>query len=220
MPYTTVVAGTTITAAWGNANVRDQVITPFATAAARTSAVSSPVEGMVSWLSDQDRLDVYDGSAYRMLAHPPIYVVKSIDEALPSSLTVQNDDELLAAVQASATYEVELRLIYTAHGGAGTGQIKIQWSAPASATFDYSVIGPNIDTVPPGAMDVRTWSLASSPAVYGAGGAAVPTHLLMSGTLITSASAGTLQFQWAQANVDAIATTVKAKSRLRLQRTA
>jgi hypothetical protein len=52
VPYTTNVPGTTITAAYGNANIRDQVVTPFATAAARTSAVSSPVQGMLSYRND------------------------------------------------------------------------------------------------------------------------------------------------------------------------
>jgi hypothetical protein len=64
MPYTTVVTGTTITAAWSNANVRDQVVTPFASSAARTSAVTSPIEGMVSYLSDVNTLEVFDGASW------------------------------------------------------------------------------------------------------------------------------------------------------------
>lgn len=68
MPYTTNVPGTTITAAYGNANIRDQVVTPFAGTAARTSAVASPVDGMVSYLSDSPkRLEIYDGSTWRQL---------------------------------------------------------------------------------------------------------------------------------------------------------
>ena len=54
MPYTTVVAGTTITASWGNSNVRDQVVTPFATTGARDSAITSPVIGMVEYISSND----------------------------------------------------------------------------------------------------------------------------------------------------------------------
>ena len=54
MPYTTSVAGTVITAAWANANVRDQAVTPFASAAARNSAISSPVVGMVEYLATND----------------------------------------------------------------------------------------------------------------------------------------------------------------------
>lgn len=64
MPYTTVVAGTTITASWGNTNVRDQVVTPFANSSARSSAISSPVAGMVSYLTGTKQIEPYDGSAW------------------------------------------------------------------------------------------------------------------------------------------------------------
>jgi hypothetical protein len=64
MPYTTVVAGTVITASWGNANVRDQVVTPFATAATRTAQVTAPVEGMLSYLADNDAYECYWGGGW------------------------------------------------------------------------------------------------------------------------------------------------------------
>lgn len=67
MPYTTVVPSTTITSAWGNANVRDQVVTPFATAAARTSAVAAPVAGMLSFRSDSAWWDGYDGTNWQYM---------------------------------------------------------------------------------------------------------------------------------------------------------
>jgi len=51
MPYTTLVAGTTITAAWANTNVRDQTIGAFASTGARDSAITSPVAGMVQYLT-------------------------------------------------------------------------------------------------------------------------------------------------------------------------
>lgn len=40
-----------MTAAWANANVRDQVVTPFTNAAARTSGIATPVAGMMSTLT-------------------------------------------------------------------------------------------------------------------------------------------------------------------------
>lgn len=72
IPYTTVVPGTTITASWGNANVRDQVVTPFASASARTSAITSPVEGMFSYRSDDKVAEMYDGSTYVPIGWRPI----------------------------------------------------------------------------------------------------------------------------------------------------
>ena len=68
MPYTTLVAGTTITAAWANANVRDQGIPVFATAASRDSAVTSPIDGMHAFTADTNRLWVYSGAAWRPIA--------------------------------------------------------------------------------------------------------------------------------------------------------
>jgi hypothetical protein len=64
MPYTTLVSGTTITASWANTNVRDQAVTPFASAAARDSAITAPVNGMHCYLTDVDLTMVYDGTQW------------------------------------------------------------------------------------------------------------------------------------------------------------
>ena len=71
MPYTTLVAGTTITASWANANVRDQTIPVFASAASRDSAVTSPIEGMHAYTSDTNTLWFYTGTAWLFLKGPP-----------------------------------------------------------------------------------------------------------------------------------------------------
>jgi hypothetical protein len=68
MPYTTIVAGTYATASWANANVRDQVITTFATTTARDAAITAPVEGMVAYIGSNDSnegLYTYNGTAWR-----------------------------------------------------------------------------------------------------------------------------------------------------------
>jgi len=70
MPYTTVVAGTTITASWANTNVRDQVVSTFANSADRNSAIGSPTEGMLSFLTGTNRVDVYNAAGYSALVNP------------------------------------------------------------------------------------------------------------------------------------------------------
>jgi hypothetical protein len=70
MPYTTLGAGTTITAAWANTNVRDQVVSTFADSAARTTAIGSPSEGMISFLTGSNRADVYNSSTWSSLVNP------------------------------------------------------------------------------------------------------------------------------------------------------
>lgn len=64
MPYTTIVAGNPIQAAWANANVRDQVVTPFASFAALTAAITAPIEGMIAYTQDENRVYVYDGTSW------------------------------------------------------------------------------------------------------------------------------------------------------------
>jgi hypothetical protein len=43
----------------------NQSVRPFADATARDTAITSPVEGMVAYLADQDLVTVYDGSAWK-----------------------------------------------------------------------------------------------------------------------------------------------------------
>ena len=71
MPYTTLVAGTTITASWANANVRDQTIPVFASAASRDASVTSPIEGMHAYTSDTNTLWFYTGSDWLFQSGPP-----------------------------------------------------------------------------------------------------------------------------------------------------
>lgn len=64
MPYTTSVAGTTITASWANANVRDQVVTPFASTGARDAAITAPVAGMLAVTTDTGTVWRYTGTGW------------------------------------------------------------------------------------------------------------------------------------------------------------
>jgi hypothetical protein len=59
MPRKVFVAGEILTAADVNTNLMDQAVMSFAGTAARGSAIPTPVEGMVTYLNDADRLEVY-----------------------------------------------------------------------------------------------------------------------------------------------------------------
>jgi hypothetical protein len=83
VPYSTVVAGTTITASWGNANVRDQVVTPFASRSARNSAIASPIDGMIAAITGDDVLSVYNSSAW--LSFTPLSANVATNESTSSS---------------------------------------------------------------------------------------------------------------------------------------
>jgi hypothetical protein len=56
--------GDVLTAADANGYLASQVVMVFASAAARTSAIASPQEGMVSFLKDTNSTEYYSGSAW------------------------------------------------------------------------------------------------------------------------------------------------------------
>lgn len=65
----TVTSGTTITSTWGNL-IRDSVVSSFASSAARDSAIASPVEAQMCWITGTNRLEVYDGAGWLVLEEP------------------------------------------------------------------------------------------------------------------------------------------------------
>lgn len=62
--YKEFVNGDVLTATLANGYLASQVVMVFADAAARTSAIASPQEGMVSYLKDTNATQYYSGSAW------------------------------------------------------------------------------------------------------------------------------------------------------------
>jgi hypothetical protein len=62
--YKEFSTGDVLTAADANGYLASQVVMVFASAAARTSAIASPQEGMISFRKDADALEYYSGSAW------------------------------------------------------------------------------------------------------------------------------------------------------------
>ena len=62
--YIEFATGDVLTAASANGYLASQVVMVFADAAARTSAIASPQEGMISYLKDTNATQYYSGSAW------------------------------------------------------------------------------------------------------------------------------------------------------------
>jgi hypothetical protein len=62
--YKEFTTGDVLTAADANGYLASQVVMVFADAAARTSAITSPQEGMISYLKDTNATQYYSGSAW------------------------------------------------------------------------------------------------------------------------------------------------------------
>jgi len=61
VPRQVFTAGSVLTASQMNI-ISDSTVMTFAGTAARGSAISVPTEGMVTWLQDTNRLELYDGA--------------------------------------------------------------------------------------------------------------------------------------------------------------
>jgi hypothetical protein len=64
MPRKNFLNGYPLPASDINTYLMDQSVMTFASATARTSAIASPTEGMLTWLEDSNKFSYYDGSAW------------------------------------------------------------------------------------------------------------------------------------------------------------
>lgn len=141
-------------------------------------------------------------------------VRKTATEQVTSSTTLQNDDELLLSVAANSTYEFSGMLIFD---GATAGDLKYQFTGPASATLD-AVANQITEAGTISSSDQVIGFNISTPVITGAVGTGTNVHVPMSGILVVAGTAGTFQLQWAQGTSSVTGTRIFANSYLVLRR--
>jgi hypothetical protein len=144
-------------------------------------------------------------------------VVKSADETVNNSSTLQNDDELLFSVSANKTYLVDL---YLRLNGGVTPDFKFAWSLPAGASYNWAAEGEggsggiNIYWSPKDTAQGSQQALSTTTFSVN-GSANTPQGLHLTAILMIAGTAGTATLQWAQ-NVATVADSkVLANSILR-----
>ena len=107
MPRKVFVAGEILTAADVNTNLMDQAVMVFDDAAARTAAIPSPTEGMVTYLKDTDSVDKFDGTNFVPVGIAPaiLQVVQAVktDTFSSASTSFTEITGLTASITPSAT---------------------------------------------------------------------------------------------------------------------
>lgn len=152
----------------------------------------------------------------------PVMAYKGSDESVNNAgtgTTLQNDDALVVAGRASTNYAVTFVLLYTEAAGTGI-DIKCAWTQPSGCTLNLGVAGPNLAWTGAAGAAEAEWSAwqnqTSTPTgtiSFGSTNAAA-LSMQASGTWLVGATAGNLQFQWAQQNSNASNLTVKLGSLL------
>jgi len=112
-------SGEILTAADVNSFLMDQSVMVFADSSARSSAIPSPSEGMLTYLEDTDAVEKYDGAAFVNVAPGGLVAVKSALKTDTFTASVSGGGNV-AVTDLSITHEVSdpaNRLIISAFFG-------------------------------------------------------------------------------------------------------
>ncbi len=142
------------------------------------------------------------------------FVRKNNVESKVSNTTLGTDLELSVPVVANAMYMV--RLIMILSSAVDTGDIKVLFRTPASATFQgmgttliaSATSQTQTQNLPYGGNASESWGVLAGGTSYG----------MVNGMLVTAGTAGTLSIEWAQNTSVGSQTSVNAGSNLWLYR--
>lgn len=152
----------------------------------------------------------------------PLRARMSADQAMAgSSTTLQNVTELVLAVEANATYEGQLDLVWTLSSGV-TEDGKVGFTFPAGATLDFGGVVPHTAMAAAGSFGdgdfVRRINATSGTTTIAFGASTSVASGVINIDLIVGSTAGNLQVQCAQNVGGAPILTIKAGSKLVLRR--
>lgn len=167
---------------------------------------------------DGSRLDDTDLNRYWL---QQAHVIKSADESVTNSTTMQDDNHLVLPLLANNEYWLECFIIY---GANATADIRIDFTIPAGTTHDFTHGGIRLGHNTADGFDNISRSRFQEISTQGTVGgfhATANTDLgviPLEGKIVVGGTAGNIQFQWAQNTANATATVVKANSLMVLQR--
>jgi hypothetical protein len=152
-----------------------------------------------------------------------VFALKTANESVTSSTTLQADDQLFVALSANAKYKLDCWFNYqgAADGGTGAGGLKLQFTLPSGATMKWANFGVNTGALTSYNVVVEAQGAASPRSVGtngipGSGGTEMACQ--PRGYITTSSTSGNIQLMWAQNASNVTATTLFAGSFLHVTR--
>jgi hypothetical protein len=208
---TAVTAGTGISGGGtsGDVTITNSMATAITTAGDLIKGTGSGTFNRLGIGSTGQVLTVTSGApAWETLPTIPTIktVRKSADQSVTSSTTLVNDTHLKFAVASNETYIFQLWL-YT-YAADGTPDIKLTCAGPSGSTVLWSSSQVIFNAGGSTTLTVVNTSGVTADLFVDANLRAIQLY----GTIANGATAGDLQFQWAQNTSSANSTTVKAGS--------
>jgi hypothetical protein len=144
MAYKVFTNGSVLNASEVNDNLMNQSVITFSNTTARTTAIPSPIDGMVTYLQDIDALQIYDGTAWRNVANTGRGVL-SFQSATAATSIVANTELTLftstVTILPGRLYEFYGRVAYQAGGTSGPRALYINSSVLSNRTLFYETTG-------------------------------------------------------------------------------
>jgi len=140
MPFTTLVAGSVITASWANTDVRNQVVTPFASAATRTAAIPAPITGMLTHRADGPVFEGYDGTNWTQPASLKIggMAPRTADVSVTTPETIA--DTFTVTLLAGRRYEIVWTGVTYSTSAGDSYAVRLRYAAGATVTSAGTMI--------------------------------------------------------------------------------
>jgi hypothetical protein len=180
---------------------------------------ASPALGWHIYETDTKRFLVYNGTSWVPEGGETLTAIKSADETVTNSTSLQDDNHLFLSVAANAVYKLDLCLFYD---GPTNADLKMTWTVPSGTgmTWGIDTVDPSATTSTPFPISRGVNTSPTTQMVLGTptDGSGWWVNGLISGVLRVGGTAGTLQLRWAQNTANAIATTVHTDSTLELRR--
>lgn len=146
---------------------------------------------------------------------------KSAHTDRASTTTVADDTDLMATLEANATYRIIFRLHYAAIDAA---RFKTQWRVPSGASGTRTAVGPDQGVILSSTSSGGTgrWGVHAftTACTYGTRDNAANLCSAVEEAVVTTTSSGVLAIQWAQATASTTATRLGAGSSLFVERLA
>jgi hypothetical protein len=167
-------SGEILTAADVNSFLMDQSVMVFADSSARSSAIPTPTEGMVTYVEDANRVEVYDGAAFGPIGGI-LQVVSTIKtDTFSSSSTSFTDITGLSATITPSSTASKIYVVAFIEAGHSTADIFVAFNLDRDGTaIAQPAGGTDIATLSYGVRDISqltpgAFSFLDSPATTSA----------------------------------------------------